>query len=254
MTTASTPLQKAKLIELDANRNIKSGGKTVTVQFNPESLKVNFSNQIVQANNAGGSGGSTADQSNQAARQYVGAGTTKLTFQLWFDVGAQAPTDSNSVTDVRELTKNVAYFITPQQEGTKYIPPTVSFQWGSFKFDGIMDSLDESLEFFSDQGIPLRASMSVSMSQQRIEAFSGQGGSLAASRTPPGVIGIGGAAGAAAGTTPIAQATSGSSLQAMASVAGQGANWQAIAEANGIENPRQLQAGALINLNVKIGS
>jgi hypothetical protein len=221
------------------------------VQFNPDSLKVSFSNQIVQPNNAGGSGGSTGDQSNEAARQYVGAGTTKLSFQLWFDVGAQSPDDPQSVTDVRELTKNVAFFITPQRDGNKFVPPTVSFQWGSFKFDGILDSLDESLEFFSDQGIPLRASMAVNMSQQRIEAFSGQRGSLAASRTPPGATGLGGQA---PGTTPVASAPAGSSLQSMAAAAGQGSNWQAIAEANGIENPRLLQPGTLLNLNISASS
>ena len=249
--SASTPLKKAQLIELNPDRTVKSGGKSVNVQFNPESLKVSFSNQIVQPNNAGGS---TGDQSNDAARQYVGAGTTKLSFQLWFDVGAQSPDDPQSVTDVRELTKNVAFFITPQLDGNKYIPPTVSFQWGSFKFDGIMDSLDETLEFFSDQGIPLRAGMSVNMSQQRIEAFSGQSGSLAASRTPPGVASIGGASGAAAGTVALAQAPSGSNLQSMAASMGMGANWQDIAEANGIEDPRQLPTGAFINLNAKIGT
>ena len=192
MPTTSTPLKKAHLVELNPDRTLKSSGKDIPVQFNPETLKVSFSNQIVQPNNASGSSG---DQSNEAARQYVGAGTTKLSFQMWFDIGSQSPDDPQSVSDVRELTKNVAYFITPQLDGNHYIPPTVSFQWGSFKFDGIMDSLDESLEFFSDQGIALRANMSVNMSQQRIEAFSGQGGGLAASRTPPGVAGISGASG-----------------------------------------------------------
>lgn len=233
---------KAELIELDANFEKKSGGKAVTVQFNPETLKVSFANQLVQPN--GGSGG-TGDQSGPASRQFVGAGTTKLSLQLWFDVGAQSSDAGSPVMDVRELTKNVAFFITPKREGEHYIPPGVRFQWGSFHFDGFMDSLDESLEFFSDEGIPLRASVTIAMSQQRITEFSGKQGTL--DQTPPGV---GGLAGSTPGTSPLVQATAGANLQSIASSSGQGSNWQAVAEANGIENPRLLAPGQLINVNI----
>jgi hypothetical protein len=43
-------------------------------------------------------------------------------------------------------------------------------------------------------------------------------------------------------------------LQSIAAQAGMGDNWQAIASANGIENPRILAPGQLINLNVVPGS
>jgi len=248
MPDSSKPA-KAQLIELDANFEKKSDGKTVTVQFNPETLKVSFANQVVQPANASGGGGSagagTGDQSGPASRQFVGAGTTKLSLQLWFDVGAQLPDTGSRVIDVRELTKNVAYFITPKREGEHYIPPAARFLWGSFQFDGIMDSLDENLEFFSDEGVPLRASMTVAMSQQRITEFSGRQGS--GNQTPPGVTGP---AGSAPGTSPLVQASAGASLQSIAANLGQGSNWQAVAEANGIENPRMLQPGQLINMNI----
>lgn len=42
------PLAKARLVELDvALKNEQPGGKQVTVQFNPETLKVSFTNQVV---------------------------------------------------------------------------------------------------------------------------------------------------------------------------------------------------------------
>lgn len=242
MSDPSKPA-KAQLIELDASFEKKTDGKSVTIQFNPETLKVSFANQLVQPANA--SGGGVGDQSGPASRQFVGAGTTKLSLQLWFDVGAQLPDTGAHVVDVRELTKNVAYFITPKREGEHYIPPAVRFQWGSFHFDGIMDSLDENLEYFSDEGVPLRASVTIAMSQQRITEFSGRQGTP--SQTPPG---IGGAAGAAPGTSPLVQATAGASLQSIAASAGQSSNWQAVAEANGIENPRLLEPGQLINVNI----
>jgi hypothetical protein len=242
--SVSKPLAKAKLVELTAEYTEKSGGMVAVVQFNPDSLKVTYNNQIVEPKNAGGENStSSGDQSNQASRQFVGAGTTKLALSLWFDVGSHTG-EGNAAGDVRDLTKKVAYFITPKKEGENYIPPAVSFQWGSFKFDGLMDSLEETLEFFSDQGVPLRASMSLSLSQQRIVAFSGNNSSLA-SRSPMGK------GGAAPGTTPLAQTEAAVNLQNMAAKAGKGTNWQAIAEANGIENPRLLRPGQFINLNVK---
>ena len=47
-------------------------------------------------------------------------------------------------------------------------------------------------------------------------------------------------------------APGGSTLQALASTLGKGTNWQAIAEANGIENPRILQPGQLIDINIRL--
>ena len=81
--------------------------KWVKVQFNPETLKVTFANQIAQGSGRG-------DQRGSPARQFVGAGTTKLALQLWFDVTAYANGGAAPADDVRELTQRVAYFITPK--------------------------------------------------------------------------------------------------------------------------------------------
>jgi hypothetical protein len=244
----TVPLVKARLIELNPDFSDKKGGKETVVQFNPETLKVTYANQIVQPNNSGGGGASNS--SKPSSIQFVGAGTTKLALQLWFDVSGQSADDKQAVADVRDLTKNVAYFITPKADGKAFVPPAVRFLWGSFSFEGIFDSLDETLEFFSDQGVPLRASMSISMSQQRIQAFSGNKAGL----SPPSAAKKSGLKSGEAGTTPFTQAPTRSSLQSMAASSGQAGNWQAIAEANGLENPRQLSPGQLINLNPKTGS
>ncbi len=240
----SPKLEKAQLVELDADMKVKSGGKKVMVQFNPETLKVSYQNQIQTPSGTG-------DQKGTQARQFVGAGTTKLSLQLWFDVNAPLPESKAGTIDVRELTKDVAFFITPaptNDNPPQYIPPGVRFLWGSFHFDGLMDSLEESLEFFSNEGVPLRASMSLNLSQQKIEKFEGRQGGGA---VPPGA---GGLSGAAVGTAPLAQAPAGSTLQGMVDSAGAGGSWQAIAAANGIENPRLLSAGQLIDLNASASS
>jgi hypothetical protein len=237
----STRLAKAELRQLDADfRNEINQENWTVVQFNPETLKVSFANQIATPTGAG-------DQNGIPARQFVGAGTTKLSLQLWFDVNAPLPDGAGTgagetVDDVRKLTQKVAFFITPQSEGTQFVPPAVRFLWGSFQFDGLMDSVEESLEFFSSDGRPLRASMSLSLSQQKITKF--------IFRPTSGPPGVGGAP--APGTSPLTQAPAGATLQGLAASLGQGDNWQSIAAANGIENPRLLQPGQLINMQVRV--
>jgi hypothetical protein len=252
-------LEKAELRELDATfQNAINKDKWVKVQFNPETLKVTFTNQVVQPSSAG-------DQRGSPARQFVGSGTTKLALQLWFDVTALDPADTPA-TDVRELTAKVAYFITPKEntggggsggssagggggggggsQQPQLIPPGVRFVWGTFQFDGIMDSLEETLEFWSNDGRPLRAGVSLSLSQQRItfafNAERGQAGGLGAPRTP--------------GTQPLTQATAGATLQGLAAGGGASASWQSIAAANGIEDPLRLRPGQLVNLSLSRGS
>lgn len=240
-----TPLTKAELRQMDANfeREINRE-KWVTVQFNPETLKVSFANQIATPSGAG-------DQRGTPSRQFVGAGTTKLSVQIWFDVSAPQPQGKPAVDDVRKLTQQVAYYITPEKTNDsppKFIPPAVRFLWGTFQFDGIMESLEESLEFFSPDGRPLRASMTLSLSQQRITEFAF--GKPGARPSPPGLVG--GVGSEPPGTAPLTRAPAGSSLQGLAGEAGKGGSWQSIAEANGIENPRLLQPGQLIDLNASI--
>jgi hypothetical protein len=259
-------LERAELRELDADfTNPINEDKWVKVQFNPETLKVTFANQIVQGSGAG-------DQRGSQARQFVGAGTTKLALQLWFDVTAYAPGKAPA-QDVRELTQRVAYYITPkarsdqgggggggrgrrrgggggggggggQQQQPQFAPPAVRFLWGSFQFDGIMEQLEENLEFWSSDGRPLRASVSLGLSQQKI--------TFAFNQEKAGGASSGPAAGATPGTRPLAQAPEGSTVPGLASAAGAGGSWQAIAAANGIEDPLRLPAGQLVDLSARV--
>src|SRR5262249_14494463 len=123
-------LKKAELIELKSDfSDILSGGKHVTVQFNPDTLKVSFANQIATPEGAG-------SQKGTPGMLQVGAGTTKLTLQLWFDVSRLSDAQATA-NDVRDLTKQVLFFITPKpQPGKepKYIPPATRFLWGTFHF------------------------------------------------------------------------------------------------------------------------
>jgi contractile injection system tube protein len=226
-------LAKAKLIELDQSfQKEKTGGQQVEVQFNPESLKVTFANQLVQPQGGDQSAGN-------AGRQFVGAGTTKLALQLWFDVTAM---EANAVDDVRRLTQKVVFFMTPQKsedDPNKLVPPGIRFQWGSFLFDGMVEGLEETLEFFSPDGKPLRASVNLTLSQQKILEAKFEGDGKVPNRP---------------GQTPLNRAKEQDSLQTMAAQNGK-KDWQAVARANNIEDALRLEPGRLVNLNaaVKVG-
>jgi hypothetical protein len=238
---------RAELRALDS-KGKEDASKIVYVQFNPETLKVSYANQLK----------TDGTQQGTSSTLYVGQGTTKMSVQLWFDVTAPLREEYRHIKDVRELTEKVVYFITPEQiyhgrnekkePEFRYIPPGVRFLWGTFQFDGIMETLEESLEFFSPDGRPLRASVSIGLSQQKIEFSFNED----AASQPGGGAGLPG--GAPPGTSPLAEAPSGSSLQKLAAGMGKAQEWQRIARNNGIENPRLLSPGQLIDMNApKLG-
>ena len=288
-------IQHAKLIELkDDLSDVMPGGKTLTVQFNPESLKLSYANQIKEQPNASGGGGGHGggnQSQGSAARQFVGTGTTKLSVQLWFDVAA-ATSAPFIVDDVRRITAQVLYFIKPKpaaagaRDTSQRTPPGLRFSWGNFLFDGIVEGMEESVEFFSAKGEALRASITLNMIQQEIlvPAFTGDGtvpgsrplwpagggqslqalqDSAKASGAAPsaGGAGLGGGSGGGLGgglgAGFSASASLGGSVGAGAGVslglstgaAFQSGGWQAVALANGIENPRAMPAGQLIDLS-----
>ncbi|MFM7470854.1 MAG: peptidoglycan-binding protein [Nodosilinea sp.] len=250
-------LEKAKLFEIirwpEGEDPEVASKPRMTVQFNPASLKVSYSNQV-QTN--GGNNGS--------AIQSVGKGDSKLTVELIFDVSGAGAENSQ---DVRKITQEVAYFINaiPQtndggtsdqaaepgsgsggqsEEQQRYRVPGIRFQWGTFVFDGIVVSMDETLELWSEDGRPLRATVTINLSQPGIHFKFGQ----SPQATPPPKTGDGTGQ---AGTTPLTPATQGANLQGLVANAGIKADWKTVAAANGIENPRNIAPGTLLNLNVK---
>jgi phage tail-like protein len=69
---------------------------------------------------------------------------TRLVLDLWFE----------ATDDVRRLTKPVAYFAGA---------PAARLEWGTFRFDGHVEALEESLELFSADGRPLRARIALTL-------------------------------------------------------------------------------------------
>ena len=144
---ATEPVAKAQLRELDASfeREINKA-RWVTVQINPHDLRTSFSHEL--------------------------GPTTRVDLQLTFDVDAPAPRGRRGPDDVRRLTERVAYFATPRA-GRARAParPAVRLAWGTFQFDGRVEALEETLEAFSPDGRPLRATLALSLARAQIAPY-----------------------------------------------------------------------------------
>lgn len=144
---AAQPVAKAQLRELDASfeREINKA-RWVTVQINPHELRTSFSHEQ--------------------------GPTTRLDLRLTFDVGAPGPAGRRAPDDVRRMTERVAYFATPRAtRGGATRRPAVRLAWGTFQFDGHVETLEETLEAFSPDGRPLRATLALSLARAQIGPY-----------------------------------------------------------------------------------
>jgi hypothetical protein len=229
---ADSGVTKARLVEVEwkgDKANDVQNDKALTVQFNPASLKLSFANKSAGGDQAGGN-----------SKQHVGSGTTKMTVELLFDT-------TKDGSDVRKQTEKVAYFIKPKDK-KKPAPPGIGFYWGTFIFRGVVESMDETIDYFSAEGVPLRATIGLSLSQQDIKFDFGKPGP-SAQDTGAG----GGSAANSPGQTPMEPARPGDSVQSMAGRNGNSSDWKSVAAANNIDDPLRLPAGSLLDMNAGIG-
>jgi hypothetical protein len=118
--------------------------------------------------------------------------------------------------------------------------PGVRFQWGSFLFDGVLESMDETLDLWSADGRPQRSTVAISLAQPGIHHELNP--NYKATPQPPAPAAL------PAGTQPTTVPSPEESLQQTAAKEGRQSDWQDIAAQNGIENPRQIPAGTLLDL------
>lgn len=119
----------------------------IEVHFNPESLQFTITSNLKNQ----GSGNST--------KQYVSESTGKLTMDLVFD-------STHNGEDIRQKTTKIASFMGPLDSEDENVPPVVNFEWGAYKFTGLFESYKETVDYFSSDGVPLRAAINLTMSGQ----------------------------------------------------------------------------------------
>ena len=163
---------------------LTQGETAVDVQFNPTTLKVSLANSLKD---------NERDDSTRAA-QFIEKSSSNLTVELIFDTSDSylVPNPENSSesvdlkdTDVRLLVKKIAAnFMHSTDVGNDQVEPQrCLFAWGAFAFVGIMESLEETLDFFSPEGIPLRATVALKLTESRFQ-FRNEDAEAAARDTP----------------------------------------------------------------------
>jgi hypothetical protein len=180
------------------------------VHFNPTSLQISISNTLEDK----GQG--------KEKKQYVTKSSAKLSMDLIYD-------STHDGTDVRLQTGKIAKLMEPaKRQGDNAAPPSVVlFEWGSFKFQGLVESYKETIDFFAPTGVPLRASINLTLaSQDKVFESLSQGSD---SKFEPLVQNL---------------ATSSESLTDVATQAGNPNAARAIAANNGLESIR-FPAGAI---------
>ncbi len=135
-------LEKAKLINVDTN-------DSMDVLFNPKEYSIQKS---VQWEPHKAPGLDTPEQ------EFTSGNPAVLSVELFFDT-------YEAKTDVHEHTDKVMALALVNAD--KHRPPLVMFQWGTTKFEGVMESLTVRYTMFHSDGKPCRATANLSLKEAK---------------------------------------------------------------------------------------
>ncbi len=199
------------------------GARPFIVHFNPSSLQHTITN--------------TLEENREDHKQYLTKSSAKLTMDLVFDT-----TDTGE--DVRVSTKKIIAFMEPERRDNKKVPPVVLFEWGVFKFQGLVESYRETIDFFSADGVPLRASVNLTLARQEkvFESDDGAGGSDDAQGALPGENAV-----------DVSAGVGGGSATATATLSGNASAGRDIAAANGEESMRFSTGPLTVDASIQLG-
>lgn len=148
------PASNRLTIQVETTKGGTKGGKPVfnnsseliVAQFNPNRLS--FSRTVNWR---------TQDAKRDSPEvQFTGAQPSTLTIDLFFDTyDSPEPTKD----DVRKQTDRLFKLTTVELHGKMHRPPVCRLRWGSMGriFQGILQSLEQQLTLFMDDGTPVRA-------------------------------------------------------------------------------------------------
>jgi hypothetical protein len=209
-------------------------GDFYKVMFNPTDFQLTKSSQLAEMNVPG---------LDTPLQQFIRGQTEKLTVRLFFDT-----TDRGGGPFAKSVTDETDKFYSfVKIDSETHAPPVVIFQWGTgfpgsklptnesqkrYWFTGVVESVQQEFTLFSTRGVPLRATLTVTMreykilSDQRIELHL-----LSHDRTRSHVVQRG---------------------ETLSSIAGElygnPGDWRPIAAHNGIVDPRRVRAGTILEI------
>jgi hypothetical protein len=204
-----------------------TSGPRVTVQFNPSELVFNKGSQLVEIPIPG---------LDSPLLQFVRGQTETLTLTLFFD-----STDDGTGVGAKAVTEQTdKFYDLVKIDPATHAPPVLLFSWGGTAFPGkdrssfrcVVQSVRQQYTFFSTDGIPLRALLTVELREyktltQQMRELKLQ----SADHTKATVVEDG---------TTITEAAH--------RTLGDGRQWRLLAEENGIDDPLALRPGTLLRV------
>jgi hypothetical protein len=126
----------------------------IKVQFNPTEYTLQKSAQIAEIAIPG---------LDSPILQFIRGQNERLTLDLFFDTTKDGM--GENATDVTTLT-NAIYQLVKIQSDT-HAPPRIRFVWGKLSFKAIVESVQQKFTLFNPNGIPLRATLSVTFREYK---------------------------------------------------------------------------------------
>lgn len=196
--------------------NGKHEGEIIECKFNPpeysQSKHVNY-------------GKLKATGSGASVQQFVNGGAESMTMELFFDT-------SESETDVREEYVD-DFDKLVEVDSELHAPPICKFLWGNgLSFNARVENLDKRFTKFLPSGVPVRARLNITFTEYMTAEYH-------KSKVSP----------ESTDKTKSWTVTEGDTLWLIAAQEyGNTEHWRTIADANNIQNPRELNAGDELEL------
>ncbi len=213
---SNVQLQKA-FLKTEKNEKIEC-------MFNPAKFSFSMSNRW-QAEPVPGS--------NSPSMRYAGGESGKFSLSLVFDTtktGTTVTAHTNQLLKLMEVDTSLSDYDAQRNSGR---PPWVTFHWGTelHTFKAIITSLDVSLTYFSNEGLPLRANVDASFEQYEPDANWVRQNPTSGTPTPHRTHVV----------------SPGETLDRIsAQYYGDASRWRAIAGANGISDPLAVSPGTVL--------
>jgi len=224
-------LQKASLVATHSDGSLDF----FDVQFNPTEFTLDKGTQLAEIAIPG---------LDSPLLQFIRGQNEKLSVDLFFDTTEDGT--GAGATSVTTLTDRIYSLVKIEPDG--HAPPICTFIWNaSFpgadlpptagnqrrnQFKGVVESIKQKFTFFSPEGVPLRATLTLALREYKtLDEQLGQLNLSSPTRTHSHVTSLG---------------------DTLASIAGRyyrrPGEWRAVAEANDIDDPRRLVVGRLLRI------
>ena len=202
-------------------------GKSFKVLFNPTEYSVS---KTVKWGSSDEEDSESDRRFNAPSLTFQGGGRRRLTLNLFYDV--TEPINEKNIGDVREETNRLVKLTRIDRDLQQ--PPVVQVSWGDapsgsdFPFTGVIDDLEQTFTLFTQDGRPVRANVRVTF-REFLDPDMDQ------RETDPEL-------------TRYLVKRGDRLSNIAAAIYGDASRWRIIAEANALDDPRQLEVGRLLTI------